>query len=130
MRTLILSLVLIVSLSLASAAENDKPTNDEIAKELGLSIKSIIGVDLQYYRDGRFVMERHKKGADSTEVVRRAKKLLNEDRIEAADGGYYEIRADTLLIHGDNPSAIENLRVLRSELERAGVKVSAFGGKD
>lgn len=102
----------------------------EIAKELGLGIKSIIGVDLQYYRDGRFVMERHKKGADSTEVVRRAKKLLNEGRIEAADGGHYEIRPDTLLIHGDNPSAIENLRVLRSELEKAGVEVSAFGGKD
>jgi UPF0271 protein len=101
----------------------------EIAQDVGLRVKSYIGVDLRYYSDGRFVMERHKKGADSAEVVRRAKKLLDEGRVEAADGGYYEIRPDTLLIHGDNPSAIENLRVLRSELERAGVKVAAFGGK-
>ncbi len=34
MRTLILTFTLVVGLSVASAAENDKPTNEEIAKEL------------------------------------------------------------------------------------------------
>ena len=102
----------------------------EIAQDVGLRVKTFVGVDLKYYRDGRFVMERHKKGANSGEVITRIKQLLDEGRIEAADGGYYEIRPDTLLIHGDNPHAIENLKVLRSELEKAGIGVSAFGRED
>ncbi|MHC4266003.1 MAG: hypothetical protein ACYSUK_08730 [Planctomycetota bacterium] len=48
MRTLILSLVLIVSLSLASAAENDKPTNDEIAKELANPNTALTSLRFQF----------------------------------------------------------------------------------
>jgi UPF0271 protein len=98
----------------------------EIAKDLGFRIKTYIGLDIQYYSDGRFVPERQKKARDSNEVVIRVKRLLNEGRIEAADGGYYQINPDTLLVHGDNPNAIENLKVLRLELEKAGIEVSPF----
>ncbi len=101
----------------------------QVAKALGLRVKTYIGLDLQYYKDGRFVMERQKKGADSGEVVRRVKQLLNEGRMEAVDG-YYDITPDTLLVHGDNPKAIDNLRVLRSELEKMGVEVISFSGKE
>ncbi|MHC4758399.1 MAG: hypothetical protein ACYTE8_07055 [Planctomycetota bacterium] len=48
MRTLILSLVLIVSLSLASAAESDKPTNDEIAKELANPNTALTSLKFQF----------------------------------------------------------------------------------
>ena len=97
----------------------------KVAKEMGLRVRTYIGLDLKYHKDGRFVIERHKKEADPAEVVKRVKQLLNEGRMEAVDG-YYEIDPDTLLVHGDNPKAIENLRVLRSELGKAGIKVASF----
>ncbi len=97
----------------------------KIAREMGLRVRTCIGLDLKYHKDGRFVIERHKKEADPADVVKRVKQLLNEGRMEAV-GNYYEIDPDTLLVHGDNPKAIENLRVLRSELGKAGIKVSSF----
>ena len=99
----------------------------EIAKDMGLCVKTYVGVDLQYYSDGRFVMERHKEPVDSAEVARRATKVLQEKRIESVDGGYYEVNPDTLLVHGDNPNVIDNLRVLKAELGKVGTEVSSFG---
>lgn len=101
----------------------------KIAQEAGLRVKSFIGVDIQYLPDGSFVIERHKKEVDPADVVKRVKKILTEGRVEAVGGGYYEIRPDTLLVHGDNPKAIENLRVLRSELEKTGIQISSFSRK-
>jgi UPF0271 protein len=98
-----------------------------IAKDAGLRVKTYLGVDLQYYSDGRFVMERHKKPTDSADVIRRTMQVLQEGRIEAFDGGYYTIVPDTLLVHGDNPNSIENIKALRSTLEKAGIEVTSFG---
>jgi UPF0271 protein len=98
-----------------------------LAKDLGFQVKSYIAVDMRYYSDGRFVAERHKKGIDSREIVKRAKGLIHEGKVEAVDGGYYEIDPDTLLVHSDNPNAIENLKVLRLELQKAGIEVTSFG---
>ena len=58
------------------------------------------------------------------EVIRRAKSLLREGRVEAVDGGYYEISPDTLLVHGDNPQAVETLQALRAELEKDGFQIT------
>lgn len=99
----------------------------KVAKDLGIPLKSYISLDIEYYSDGRFVLERQKKARDSREVIERLKKLLNEGKVEAFDGGYYEINPDTLLVHGDNPNAIENLKALRLELEKAGIEISSFG---
>lgn len=96
----------------------------EIGKKLGLRVKTYAAVDLQYYRDGRFAMERQKKAVDINEVIRRAKSLLLEGRVEAVDGGYYEISPDTLLVHGDNPQAVETLQALRAELEKDGFQIT------
>jgi UPF0271 protein len=71
-------------------------------------------------------MERHKKPTDSADVIRRAMQVLQEGRIEAFDGGYYKIVPDTLLVHGDNPKSIENIRALRSNLKKAGIEVASF----
>ncbi len=95
----------------------------EIGKKLGLRVKTYAAVDLQYYRDGRFAMERQKKAVNIDEVIRRAKSLLREGRVEAVDGGYYEISPDTLLVHGDNPQAVETLQALRAELEKDGFQI-------
>ncbi len=52
--------------------------------------------------------------------------MLEENKVEAVDGGYYEVRPDTLFIYGDNPNAVQNLRLLRLELKKVGIGLSAF----
>ena len=100
----------------------------QLAKDFGFQVKSFIAVDMQYYSDGRFVTERHKKGIGSKEIVKRVRELIYEGKVGAVGGGYYEIDPDTLLVHSDNPKAIENLKVLRLELENAGIEVQSFSG--
>ena len=34
------------------------------------------------------------------------------------------VRADTILLHGDNPAAVENARAARSALVAAGVEIA------
>lgn len=96
----------------------------EIGKKLGLRVRTYAAVDMRYYRDGRFALERQKKAVDIPEVIRRAKSLLHEGRVEAVDGGYFEISPDTLLVHGDNPQAVETLKALRAALEEDGLQIT------
>jgi UPF0271 protein len=98
----------------------------EMAKDLGLRVKTSIGMDMTYKKGGIPILERQKKSVSSADVVRRVLMLLNEGRIETVDGGYYKIEPDTLLIHGDNPNVVDILKALRSELDKAGIKVSSF----
>ena len=98
----------------------------EKAKSAGLRVKIALGVDVSYTKAGIGVIERQKKAVSSADVAKRVVMLLNEGRIEAVDGGYYKVDPDTLLVHGDGPTAVDNLKTLRSELDKAGIRVSSF----
>ena len=98
----------------------------EMAKGVGLRVKTSIAVDMTYTKDGMPIIERQKKSVGSADVAKRVLMLLNEGRIEAVDGGYYKIDPDTLLVHGDNPNVVDILKMMRSELDKAGIKVTSF----
>ena len=101
----------------------------EKAKEMGLRVKGYIGLDVDYHKDGRPIVGRHFKPVRSELAIRRAMMILDENRIEAVEGGYYEIEADTLVVHGSNPNVVENLRALRAELDRQGIQVAALNAE-
>ena len=63
---------------------------------------------------------------DPHEAARRAVMMVQEGRVEAIDGGYFEFEVDTLCIHGDNPNAVQIARSIRAALEGAGVQVRPF----
>jgi UPF0271 protein len=46
-----------------------------------------------------------------------------EGKVVAIDGTEIELKADTLCVHGDNPSAVEMVKRIRQELKDAGVAV-------
>jgi UPF0271 protein len=98
----------------------------EKAKEMGLRVKGYIGLDVEYHRDGTPIVGRHFAPVRSEIALKRAMMILNENRVAAVEGGYYEIEADTLVVHGSNPNVVENLRALREEIDKQGIQVAAF----
>ncbi len=63
---------------------------------------------------------------DPHEAARRAVMMVKEKRVEAVDGGFVELDAQTLCIHGDNPHAVEIARAVRQALGAEGIMVKNF----
>lgn len=78
-----------------------------------------------YLRDGRLA-PRSMQGSsihDPQEAARRAVMMVQQGRVEALDGGFFEFEAQTLCIHGDNPNAVQIAQAVRTALEAVGVEV-------
>jgi UPF0271 protein len=100
------------------------------ARKAGLRVVPEGFPDRAYLADGRLA-PRHEPGAliEDPEVVgHRALSLAREGGLEAADGTWTAVEAETLCLHGDSPGAAETARAVRAALERAGVVVRAFAG--
>jgi UPF0271 protein len=104
----------------------DLPTYD-VAKQKGMRVTSQLGLDINYNPDKTAVVEREKKPVAPEEAVRRAIRYLGEGKIMAVDGIMMEFRVDTFLVHGDTPNAIDVCKMVRAELEKAGVEITSFG---
>jgi 5-oxoprolinase (ATP-hydrolysing) subunit A len=63
---------------------------------------------------------------DPTEAARRAVLMVKEKRIEALDGGWVDLRVQSLCIHGDNPRAVEIAKTVRQALEAEGITIQTF----
>lgn len=62
--------------------------------------------------------------SDGAEAAARAERLVLDRTVIAADGAELRIEADSLCVHGDNPTATELLRAVRARLENAGVTIA------
>lgn len=87
----------------------------------------IVGIaDRAYEADGTLV-PRSRPGAvihDPSAIVDRTIRMVCEGLIETAAGTDLPIVADTVLLHGDTPGAVDLARQVRAELERAGVTIA------
>ncbi len=98
------------------------------AQRLGLRTIAEAFPERGYSRDGRLA-PRGTPGAwihDPAEAARRAVQMVVEGRVEAVDGGWVEVRAQTLCIHGDNPNAVEIARAVREALLAEGVTIATY----
>ena len=87
----------------------------------------IVGIaDRAYQEDGTLVA-RSQPGAvvhDPHAIVERTVRMVCEGVIETVAGTLLPIQADTVLLHGDTPSAVSLARLIRTELEGAGVRIA------
>jgi UPF0271 protein len=100
----------------------------EIGKRYGIRIAFEAFPDRAYGNDGSLV-SRRQKGAvihDHEIVAKRALKMALEGKVIAIDGTEIELKADTLCVHGDNPSAVQMVKKIREDLRGAGVEVTAM----
>jgi 5-oxoprolinase (ATP-hydrolysing) subunit A len=82
-----------------------------------------------YMKDGRLA-PRSMAGSsihDPKVAARRAVMMVKEHRVEAIDGGWFEMQPQTLCIHGDNPHAPEIAKEVRAALEAEGITISNAG---
>jgi UPF0271 protein len=104
-------------------------TMREAARGEGLRFAGEAFADRAYNPDGTLVA-RSVPGSVIVEPERAALQALSiaRDGVAVAhDGSRVSLRAETLCIHGDNPSALSNARGIRKALAEAAIEVAALG---
>jgi UPF0271 protein len=97
------------------------------AREAGLVAIEEVFADRGYRADGSLV-PRKEPGAlldDEEEVLERTLTMVREQRVQAVDGHWVPLNAQTICLHGDGPHALAFARRIRSALESAGIEVHA-----
>lgn len=94
----------------------------------GLTLVREIYADRAYAVDGTLA-PRGSPGAvihDAGEAAARIVRMVGEGAVFTLGGRRLPVAIDTVCVHGDNPEAIAMARAVRSELERAGVRLRSF----
>jgi UPF0271 protein len=98
-------------------------------KEMGLKMAREAFPDRAYLPTGALT-PRSQPGAvikDAAVVVERAVRMASEKKVVAIDGTVIDLQIDTICVHGDNPSAVEIVKKIKSELAREGVEIKPMG---
>ncbi|WP_445495270.1 LamB/YcsF family protein [Photorhabdus sp. SF281] len=100
----------------------------DLAKEKGLRTVAEAFADRAYTPQGTLV-SRREKGAvlhDTNEIARRMLQLVTEGGVDAIDGSFTRIQADSICVHGDSPGAVEMAHQVKTTLQQAGITVQSF----
>ncbi|MCO4239180.1 5-oxoprolinase subunit PxpA [Pseudarthrobacter sp. MDT3-26] len=98
----------------------------QAATDRGLPV-AIVGIADRAYEDDGTLVPRSQPGAvihDPATIVDRTIRMVCEGIIESASGVKLSVVADTVLLHGDNPGAVDLARIIRKELTAAGVTIA------
>jgi UPF0271 protein len=102
-------------------------------RNAGLVAVEEVFADRGYRADGSLV-PRKEPGAlldDEDEVLERTLTMVRDKRVQAVDGQWVPINAQTVCLHGDGPHALAFARRIRSALRDAGIGVhAAVSGRD
>lgn len=99
-----------------------------LAREAGLTVVAEAFADRAYTPDGQ-LLSRRERGAvlhDTQLIARRMLQLAHEGTLEAIDGTTIKIDAQSICVHGDNPSAVAIAREIRRSFEADGITVRSF----
>ena len=99
-----------------------------VARDEGLRVAEEAFADRGYRADGSLV-PRDQPGAllpGPAETAAQAVSIARDGRVATVDGGWLELRADTICLHGDTPGAPERARAVRQALAAEGVEVRAL----
>ena len=95
------------------------------AKEKGLKAANEVFADRAYNPDGTLVA-RSLPGSmihDKDIAISRVIRMVKEGKVTAINGEDINIKVDSICVHGDNPEAVEFVRLIKEELSRANVEI-------
>jgi len=101
-----------------------------IGQEVGLAVVYEAFPDRAYTPEGNLVA-RKEAGAvihDPEIVAQRALIMAMNREVAALDGSVITLNAQTLCVHGDNPTAVDLVRTIRQSLEANGIAVAPVKG--
>lgn len=98
-------------------------------KRAGLQVANEVFADRSYQSNGMLTPRSQSNAMihDSSLAVERVIRMVKEGKVETVDGSEIQIQADTICVHGDEPTALEFVQKLRQELQQAGVKIIGVG---
>lgn len=83
-------------------------------------------VDIDYRPDRSLIVEQHNEGRDPDLVADRFVDIVTEGRVEAVNGEYVDVPADSICIHGDNPNAVEVLAEIHERLDDEDIELASL----
>ena len=96
------------------------------AHEAGLAVAHEGFVDRAYRADGSLVPRSERGALLQTEAdVRRQLHQLITGKVTSVEGSSVQIQADSLCIHADTPHAVAFARMIRYEIQCAGIRIEA-----
>lgn len=97
----------------------------QAGRDAGLTVAEEVFADRVYEADGRLRSRRLPDAMlhDPARSAEQALRMVRDGQVVAYDGTVVPVRADTVCIHGDGPTAPAIARELRARLEAAGVAV-------
>jgi len=98
------------------------------AQAVGLPVAAEAFADRAYEADGS-LRSRELPGAvhgRPAQAAGQALSIVRDRRVQAWDGSWVPVEADTICIHGDSPDAVAMARAVREGLARAGIEVRPF----
>lgn len=98
----------------------------EAGREAGLRVASEVFADRAYRADGSLV-PRSQPGAvihDTEEAISRTLRMVKEGCVVAVTGETVPLRADSVCVHGDNASALEFVKNIRTRLIGEGITIA------
>ena len=98
------------------------------AQEAGLKCAAEVFADRAYEEDGSLVT-RTKPGAviaDENQVIERVIKMIKLGKVQAITGKEIEIKPDSICVHGDNPKALNFVKLIRQRLSQENIKIEAM----
>jgi UPF0271 protein len=99
---------------------------DESARNLGLKYAPELAIDRARQPNGEPVSRREPNAVttDPLEVADRAERIVKERKMKAVNGQDITIGPFySFCVHGDNPNALEVLRMVRARLDKIGLKI-------
>ncbi|RST77328.1 LamB/YcsF family protein [Siminovitchia acidinfaciens] len=99
----------------------------KVAERKGLPFKLEIFADRAYHKDFSLV-SRREEGAvisDPEFVAERIIRMVTEGKVKAITGEEIEVNGETICVHGDTPTALEMIKIIKSRLKEAGIEVKS-----
>ena len=79
--------------------------------------------DLRYTAEGKIIIERTKEVWDPELVAERALRLVREGYIDKINGEMFQTAISTMCLHSDAPNAADIIEMVRSVLEKNGIRL-------
>ncbi len=107
------------NLPLMVLARADNQTLLDIADHYELPLLFEAYADRSYLANGELAPKTMHNAvlSDGDDILNQVYQLVHYGRVKTLDGGYLNLEADTLCVHGDNPHAIELIHKIRRILE-------------
>jgi UPF0271 protein len=107
-------------------AGTDRQNLEAVGAGHGIRIAYEFFGDRAYNSDGSLVSRKEPGSVihDGDVVAEKVLKMVQEGRVVCKDGSEIELTADTICVHGDNPSALSLVRKIREALQASGVEIA------